>query len=313
MSKLDTLRLPVETSYYNDFDLVGCTGRLTWNGTYAVNKYSKGCVSNSTGAYAGIVPALFTSSLGSSLHNMYYELKSRGFGTTYEVFEENGSDAALGWFQLFDRNPQTPSQKKSRYKLAEENETGNILYSKIVHQISDPLSTVAESRKFCIDKEIWSLVSLVTPFIKFYLYPHVKILSMESADCVLLLMYHWWSWNRILQKFSDYTFLMENMEFLPICESSFNGFPDLVEKCKKDKLHTEYPPPLAKSKFSEDLSAEDLYQVDCELANRVFYAAIEYGYTTYDTVLRKCGVPEDNTEHNFHSSRWKNFISLSSA
>ncbi|CAL6331592.1 unnamed protein product [Bathycoccus prasinos] len=93
------------------------------------------------------------------------------------------------------------------------------------------------------------------------------------------------------------------MEFLPICKSSFYGFPDLVEKCKKDELHSEYPPPLAKSKFSEDITAEDLYKVDCELANRVFYAAIEYGYTTYDTVLRKCGPPEGDAERDFHISR----------
>ena len=124
---------------------------------------------------------------------------------------------------------------------------------------------------------------------------------MGSAGCVRLLMYHWWSWNRILQEFSEYTFLLENMDFLSLCQSSFNDFPDLVEKCKKNEIRGKYVH-LPKSK-PIDLKAEDFYQVDCELANRIFYAAIEYGYTTYDTVLRKCGAPEGESEHDFHISR----------
>jgi len=62
LRKQIALNLPEETSYYNDFDLMGCTGRQSLNGTYAVNKYSQGCFSNSTDGYPGTVPVLFTSS-----------------------------------------------------------------------------------------------------------------------------------------------------------------------------------------------------------------------------------------------------------
>ena len=293
--KRDTFVFDDETSYYNDFDFAGCLGRRSLPGTYLVNKYSRGCISNFTNRNLRTVPVLFTSSLGSNLLDIFYELESRGFRVTHEDLKKEGSDARLGWYELFAPSSLARSVENLNSELLKKTkENESILYIKIVHQISDPLITIRESEKFCSEKNIWNHVSTVTPFIKFYLYPHVKIFSPGSAGCTRLLMYHWWSWNRILHQFSDYTFLAENIEFSSLCMDTFHDFPALIDKCKKIKAHSVHHV-AENSKSNADLSVEDLYQVDCELANRIFYAAIEYGYTSYDTVLRKCGEAESNS------------------
>jgi len=286
--ELNDFVFPSETSYYNDYKSI-CTGGMDEEGVYLVNKYHPDCALYSTNRNIRIVPLLFTASLGSSLVELGDKLASRGFGVT-NVSYEIGADATLGWFRLFEPNPFSVVSK--RYSYGEDlksNKVENVLFKKIVHQISDPLQTVEEGRKFCGEDEVWKFVSLVTPYINFYLSASSTLPGSDA--CIHLLMYHWWSWNGVLHSLSDYTYITEKVEFISVCRSSFKEYPDLVRRCMRANT-TVRKDLVNKDKSSKVLRAEALYRIDCELANRIFYSSIEYGYVSYESVIRKCGSPE---------------------
>lgn len=69
--------------------------------------------------------------------------------------------------------------------------SSNTKFKKIIHQVSDPVQTIAEGRKLCNKMELWLLASMVTPFLNFYMGMHLPEPSEDR--CIQLLMYHWWS------------------------------------------------------------------------------------------------------------------------
>lgn len=276
-----------ETSYYNDFK-PSCAGRVAEKGTYLVNKYYSVCASYSTNRRIKIVPILFTTSLGSSIVELVDELVSRGFSVNNQSYEI-GTEATIGWSQLFEPNPLSLIfERNSEREYRESTEIESVLFRKIVHQISDPLQSIDEGKQFCGKTEVWEFVSSVTPYINFYLSPNARLSGNDQ--CIRLLMYHWWSWNRVLHSFSDLTYLVEEMEFFSVCKRSFEEHPDLVKKCRGNTTPNKQI--VSREEASKVLSSETLYRVDCELANRIFYLAVEYGYESYESVIRKCGLPE---------------------
>lgn len=283
----DMFNLPEETSYYNDFE-TRCTRTLPEKGILLVNKYSPDCVLAAVNESLEAIPVLFTSSLGGSYTKVYNDLASRGFSVAYEALKGNGTDAAMGWFHLFDPYLMDSTFNRLNTNLP-SNETVQYLFVKVVHQLSDPLWSIQESQKFCRENSIWNMISFVTPYIKFYSSRNLR--SSKGDGCISLLMYHWWSWNRILHDLSDLTYLAENLNLYTLCTSSFLNYPDLFKKCENKPVNSDHL--LDKKKEPKrEITAEDLYKIDCELANRIFYSAIEYGYEKYENVIRKCGMAE---------------------
>lgn len=261
--------LRYETNYLYDFEAY-CPGSKPGQGTYFITKYS-----------------FFTSTVGSEMEHLYSYLRKIGLDVSYQ---EIGTNATLGWWFLFKRHsPQSLEATQHLHSTIQD-----VVFEKVALQVSDPIWTISVSQKFCSDEKTWALVSSVTPFLKFYsyhLYGTTPIQADDRDRCIRLLMYHWLSWNRIIKNFADLTYLAETTTFSSICSRSFEDFPELIGYCSEDSSQeTIKYESMEASHYIIDVN--QLYRVDCELANQVFYLAIEFGYEKYEFTPRKCGFAE---------------------
>jgi len=252
------------------------------------------------------VPVLLTYSVGTFVDEIYHELNNADNESTYSDLI---SDVRIGWWELFiaNRVPMLRSKKeKSGYRKfefgisqtldpkslrkAHDQELpiicNDVLFSKVIHVVSDPVSAIERGLFFCSDIPVWSRVASITPFLQFYMWSRIS--KSNKDKCIRLLMYHWWSWNRILQQFSDDTYLLEKISN-QVCLDSMAGLLNSAKVCnmtlwqEQDGMRFYSEAPVIK--------VDELYRIDCELANRVFYLAVEFGYD-YDRVPHKCGSSE---------------------
>ena len=282
-----------ESKYFLEFEQ-SCSSHKSVKGAYLVSKDLGSCPDNTDSV---IIPTLFTFSLGTRIEGVYDGLNAAGVNTSIEVLVK---DFVFSWWELFANTPKIERRLFEKFNFArvinligerkkktEQNFTvkREIMFSRVIHLVSDPVMAIEQGQIFCSNEKVWSKVSSVTPFIQFYMKQN-SLISVDES-CIWMLMYHWWSWNRVLQRFSDDTYLLENNFFTQICENNAHIF-----EAKACKILSQYQNinPQSSSNLNT-ITSDYLYKIDCELANRIFYAAIEFGYE-YETILKKCGTPE---------------------
>ena len=100
-------------------------------------------------------------------------------------------------------------------------------------------------------------------------------------------MYHWWSWNRVLHQFSDDTYLLEKTS-KQLC-LDYDSLLNSSKICEVTLRQEQYE--VRSHRKATIIEVDDLYRIDCELSNRIFYLAVELGYS-YNNVSHKCGLSE---------------------
>ena len=283
-----------EAKYFLEFKQ-SCSIHMSIKDSYLVSKDLGACPEDTASA---IIPTLFTFSIGTRIEEVYDNLVAAGVNVSNEV---SGRDFTFSWWELFANTPPNLERRQfERFKFANViNLIGEIkgkthqdfgtkrkiMFSRVIHLISDPVRAIERGQMFCSNEQMWSKVSSVTPFIQFYTKSN-PFISVNDG-CIRMLMYHWWSWNRVLQQFSDDTYLLEKNFFTQICENNVHVFE--LNVCKILSQYQNVHPQSSSNVYT--ITPDYLYKIDCELANRIFYAAIEFGYE-YETALKKCGIPE---------------------
>ncbi|CAL6334431.1 unnamed protein product [Bathycoccus prasinos] len=74
-----------------------------------------------------------------------------------------------------------------------------------------------------------------------------------------------------------------------VCLDSIGDSLNLAKVC--DETIWQEQDGIRSNSEAAAIEVDELYRIDCELANRVFYLALEFGYD-YDNVPHKCGLSE---------------------
>jgi len=132
-------------------------------------------------------------------------------------------------------------------------------YSPVIQQVRNPVNTIT-STMVVPQKSLYRTFNLIP--------------EPEDKDMLYLSMYTWYRWNKLAEEKSSWTFRIENLD---------NIYPELF-----DRLGLEAPEKLPeiprdihtakRSKKYKQLTWEDLYGRDEELADKIFNLAKHYGY-----------------------------------
>jgi len=295
-----------EVSYFLDYKPSCIYPRSSDGSYYLVSKIFPECkVEGKYREKFRVVPVLLTYSVGALANEIYHHLNNTDIDSPHS---NSVSDVRTGWWELFIANKvpilrkkENSYSRKSEFVMSQTLDSkssikahdreldeifNKVLFSKVIHLVSDPIRTIDRGLLFCSNVTVWSKVALVTPFLCFYM--RSRISKSTKDKCIRLLMYHWWSWNRILQQFSNDTYMLEGISS-QVCLDSIGGSLNLAKVC--DETIWQEQDGIRSNSEAAAIEVVELYRIDCELANRVFYLALEFGYD-YDNVPHKCGLSE---------------------
>jgi hypothetical protein len=163
-------------------------------------------------------------------------------------------------------------------------------YVKVVHQVRDPLKVISSYARFCGHKQIWRMVWGYTPKLKELYEEDIKYSTVQRSHhptCTKMMMYHWLSWNMLIEPYSDWTYRVEDHTPHSICVQGFQGFPDIQAKCEHEAILDPKKSirQVMNSKAHagrKNVTPKMLIELDCELALQIFKLATRYGYSQYE-------------------------------
>ena len=203
------------------------------------------------------------------------------------------------WIVTNGRKYMKPCQKGSEIQFPPYDPSYQqhpVLYEKVFHQIRDPLKTISSFSKYCGHTQLWKMACTVTPD----LIPHWSVDRKQSSryknnfnTCTKFMMYHWVSWNEKIAAYADWTYRIENTTIYSICTRAYRDHPGILRMCESNMI-TNGAESAAVRRNSKnfhgriDLKPSHLYAIDCELARKVFIAAVSYGYVEYKHNINEC-------------------------
>ena len=125
---------------------------------------------------------------------------------------------------------------------------------------------------------------------------HSSVHRSHYPTCTKMMMYHWLSWNMLIEPFSDWTFRVEDHTPHSICVGGFEGFPDIQAKCEHEAIvnPNKSVRQVVNSKAHPgrvDVTPKMILKLDCNLAIEVFKLAVKYGYSQYENYTSATACP----------------------